>query len=40
MEVSYSLGLTAQACSTQTASHTPKFQKNKKQETKNIHALL
>jgi len=40
MEVSYSLGLTAQACTIQKASHTPTFQKNTKQETQNIHTLL
>jgi hypothetical protein len=40
MEVSYSLGLTAQACSLQKASHTPTLQKNTKQETQNIHTLL
>jgi hypothetical protein len=40
MEVSYSLGLTAQVCSTQKASLTPTFQKNTKQDTQNIHTLL
>jgi len=40
MEVSYSLGLTAQAYSIQKAPHTPTFQKNTKQETQNIHTLL
>jgi len=40
MEVSYYLGLTAQACSIQKASHTQTFQKNTKQETQNIHTLL
>jgi hypothetical protein len=40
MEVSYSLGLTAQACSIQKASQTPTFHKNTKQETQNIHTLL
>lgn len=40
MEVSYSLGLTAQVCSIQKTSHTPTLQKNTKQETQNVHTLL
>jgi hypothetical protein len=40
MEDSFSLGLTAQACSIQKASHTSTFHKNTKQETQNTHTLL